>query len=584
MASSRTYEWGTGEHVGSLFDVPEEVHSTDKRTASVDVAALNQARSLVRQSGVVETLVQWREEDGADPRRGGRPKIVSDEQVVTLLMLLMLDNSPMHLTRACDLVCHRLTKRAYEALGLPRDTKLRSVWYFRLWRAFRRVLAPIDPYRGQQYHRRYTKEEWAQILDARDPETIALITSRLHHFTNRLVWASVMAMPEKYRSRWDGTICVDGTPLTATWRGTAKRATRVSSEPDAGWYRRDGDHLGAEGKDALDWAWEATLVTMASPVRGDDAFPKLLVGFSLGRPGVAPREQAMAALQNLANGDVPRGYAVGDKLYYPGSKPETWQEPVRRLGYRLIGDQIKGQTGVQGTHEGARLVDGNWYCPAMPKPLVEATTDYDADRIDATTYAQRLSRRAAYVLREKEAPRADGSVRYKCPALGPGATCECPLRRREVDPSKGRRVKILDVPEEPRGVCTKASLTVPLSAAPKYAQQGPQWNTEAWHEAYNSPRQTIESHNRFLKDSSGMQLGDHSRRLVRGFAAQAFIAALAVVADNVRVLKSFLTRPERSQDDEPTPPRPPRRRPGRRTALSDLLATNPSNGPGEVAA
>lgn len=325
-------------------------------------------------------------------------------------------------------------------------------------------------------------------------------------------------------------------------------------------------------------------MTMASPIMGDERFPKLLVGMSLGRPGVAPRAHALAALQNLASAEVPRGYAVGDKLYLPGSKPETWQEPVRKLGYRLIGDQIKGQTGVQGTHDGALLVDGNWYCPGLPKPLAEATSEYDKGKIDAETYAARLRRRGEYILREKEGPRPDASVRYKCPAMGPGATCECPLRKRDVDPAKGRRTKVLNVPTEPRGICTKASITIPLSAAPKHAQQGPQWNTQAWHEAYNSPRQTIESHNRFLKDSAGMQLGDHSRRLVRGFAAQAFITALAVVADNIRVLKSFLTRSEPGSDDRPTPPRRPRRRRGRWTSLSELLASNPPNAPGEVAA
>lgn len=583
MATPGQAEWRTGRYVGSLFDVPEEVHSHDRRTASVDVAAINQARSLVRESGLVETLRRWRHEDGYDPRLGGRPRTVSDEQLLTILMVLMLDNSPMHLTRARDLVCHRMTQRARDALSLDPDDCNPRGWYHRFWRAFRRVLAPIDPYPGQQYHRRYTKDEWEQIEASRNPDLVAARTQRLHHFTNQLVWASVRAIPEQYRNRWDGTICVDATPLTATWRGTTRFSRSVSSEPDAGWYRRDGDHKGTEGKDALDWAWEATLVTMASPIRGDDSFPKLLVGMSLGRPGAAPRQQAMSAMANLVGSKAPRGFAVGDKLYMPQSKPETWQVPMRRLGYRLISDQVKGATGVQGHHDGAVLVDGNWYCPGMPEPLRAATTEYHQDAIDARTFADRVERRAAYLLREKEAPGPSGSVRYKCPAMGPGATCECPLRKREVDPAKGRRVKILDTPQDPRGICTKGSVSVPVSAAPKFAQQGPQWRTDAWHEAYNSPRQTIESHNKFLKDSSGMQLADHSRRLVRGFAAQALVTALAVVADNVRVLKSFLLRARNAKGNDPTPPRSPQR-PGQWVSLDDLLADNPANGPCEVVA
>lgn len=229
MATSDASGWGTGDFVGSLFDAPEEVHSIDRRTVSVDMAALTQARSLVRQAGIVEMLAQWRAEDGANPLRGGRPHLVTDEQVLTLLMILMLDNSPMHITRARDLVCHRLTKRAQDALGLARDDGDESAWYFRLWRAFRRVLAPIDPYPGQQYHRRYTKDEWQAVVAARKPEITSQRQDRLHRFTNQLVWASVMAMPEKYRDRWDGTIGVDGTALKAAWRGTTSRGSRVSS-------------------------------------------------------------------------------------------------------------------------------------------------------------------------------------------------------------------------------------------------------------------------------------------------------------------------------------------------------------------
>lgn len=588
MAATGRAEWGTGEFVGSLFDVPEEVHSHDRRTAPVDVAALNQSRSLVRESGLAETLREWRREDGYDPSYGGRPKTVTDEQLLTILMVLMLDNSPMHLTRARDLVCTRFTKRAQEALGLsPGDTD-EDGWYHRLWRAFRRLLAPIDPYYGQQYHRRYTKAEWDEIERARDPEALAARRARLDYFNNRLVWASVRAIPEEYRKRWDGTICIDATPLLATWRGSRNLSKRVSSEPDAGWYVRKGDHRGTDDgkgrKDKIKWAYEATLVTMASPKRSDHSFPKLLVGMSLGRPGVEPRERARAAMANLASADVPRGYAVGDKLYMPQSTPEDWQVPMRQLGYRLIGDKVRRETGVQGNYGGAKLVDGNWYCPAMPEALATATSDLDHGLISKETFKERRSRRAAYLLREKEGPGPGGSVRYKCPALGPGATCQCPLRAREVNPAKGHQAKILDVPQEPREICTQGSLSIPVTAAPKYAQQGPQWGTKAWKRAYRSPRQTIESHNKFLKDSSGMQLGDHSRRLVRGFAAQALITAFAVVAENVRALKSFLLRVRKAGADDPIPPQVPPPLPGGQGSLSELLSDNPANGPGESAA
>lgn len=119
------------------------------------------------------------------------------------------------------------------------------------------------------------------------------------------------AMPAELRERWDSTVTMDATPVLA-WRiGTTARGSRVSSEPDAGWYVREHDPLGDDGGgDKMKWAWDATLTNMASP-RDDDAFPKLLLGMSLDRPGFRPTDNAMRAMDNLLTSDLPRNYAVG---------------------------------------------------------------------------------------------------------------------------------------------------------------------------------------------------------------------------------------------------------------------------------
>lgn len=72
-----------------------------------------------------------------------------------------------------------------------------------------------------------------------------------------------MLIPEEYRDTWTGDVAVDGTLIPAANIGTTKRGTRVSSEPDAGWYRREGDHKDSEN-DKVMWAYEATLVTQST--------------------------------------------------------------------------------------------------------------------------------------------------------------------------------------------------------------------------------------------------------------------------------------------------------------------------------
>ena len=387
--------------------------------------------------------------------------------------------------------------------------------------------------------------------------------ARLHEFSNALIWASVEAMPAELRERWDGTIAMDATPVLASRIGTTARSHRVSSEPDAGWYVREHDPLGDDGGgDKMKWAWDATLVTMASP-RDDNSFPKLLLGMSMDRPGFRPAENAMRAMDNLLTSDLPRNYAVGDRVYFPMTKPEKLQVPLRKAGYKLVGSQVKRQTGVQGEFAGAMLVDGNWYCPAMPKPLQEATPRLEAGEIDADTHAKLIERRRRYMMRPKEAPRANGSQKFACPAEGAGATVDCPFKG-QCAKTRGKLTKVMprDLPTNKPKVCSQTTITIPLEAGAKYAQSL-QWGTEEWHSAYTYPRQTIESKNASLKAGNGEMLGDRTRRMMRGMAAHTLAVAVLVTVHNIRTIERHLVVPRRNR------PKPVRRE--RRRAYANII-------------
>lgn len=78
----------------------------------------------------------------------------------------------------------------------------------------------------------------------------------------------------------------------------------------------------------------------------------------------------------------------------------------------------------------------------MPKPLKEATPRLEAGEIDVDTHARLIERRRQYMMRPKEAPRANGSQKFACPAEGAGATVDCPFKG-QCAKTRGTRTKIM---------------------------------------------------------------------------------------------------------------------------------------------
>ena len=51
-------------------------------------------------------------------------------------------------------------------------------------------------------------------------------------------------------------------------------------------------------------------------------------------------------------------------------------------------DYRDDQLGIQASTGGALLVEGTWYCPALPEPLITATTHLRGHAIDRDLYDQ----------------------------------------------------------------------------------------------------------------------------------------------------------------------------------------------------
>ena len=118
----------------------------------------------------------------------------------------------------------------------------------------------------------------------------------------------------------------------------------------------------------------------------------------------------------------------------------------------------------------------------------------------------------------------------------------------------------------------------------KYRQTGPAYRTAKWREIFGISRNVSETRNDLLKNGRGMgaSIGDHTRRLVRGFTAAWMFTALGVISMNLSLIARFLHRVAANLTVPPpvtTPPFPP----GESSPVGQPHGP-PHDMPGEIAA
>ncbi|MCK2199672.1 hypothetical protein [Corynebacterium callunae] len=573
----------------------------------IDAEQVRRFAAIVDGAGACDLLAQWRAEDGYDPSRGGRPAIVSDRAILIIFLIVATSGHPLHLTQCASLLTDPdTTDKALELLGLPSRDEARALgdaykityrrWYDRLWRAFKRVLCRIDPFSDIPHWRRLTKKEYDEIMAKHDEEREKLCWARATEFFNRLIAASMEELSQHYRDNWLGDLAVDGTFIAGSQRGTRKNLRDndlVSSDPEGGWYVREGDHKGtqvalAKTKTEPRWGYEATIVAGVMTDQGPCDQPHLIHAMSMDRPGHKPAVRALEAIRHLmGNDDVPKGTIVGDRAYFPKARVENYHDPLRRAGYTVVGDYPKNKLGKTHEFESMKLVEGGWYCPAITDSLIHATEDKQAGHIDQETYDDRIEGRRLYAMRRKGTDDTGTSMAFMCPARGSGKTMYCPLAQKSErdDAEKKRlpRVVRAQLPRDRRSCCTHStSVTIPHNEGMKYRQTGPAYETPAWRKTFGTFRNVIETRNALIKNGRGASIGDHTRRLVRGFAAAWMFTALGVISVNLSLIAQFLLRVAASVTAPPpvtTPPSPP----GTSSPVG-LPHGPPHDAPGKVAA
>jgi hypothetical protein len=334
------------------------------------------------------------------------------------------------------------------------------------------------------------------------PDQATAARDRLEALVNALLEASVSALTEDERAAFDGCTGLDATAVPLFSRGPSKRTGLCASDPDGGWYVREGDHREREDQGGkplrkIAWALEATIATTARPPGAPPATPNLAIGMAMTRPGEDPGGTGARVLASVAARGHKTGWLGYDRAY-TAALPDRFHLPARALGYSPVMDYRADQLGIQASSGGALLIEGSWYCPAIPEPLITTTARLRDHAIDRELYDQQIAARAAYQLKRKDGPDADGYQRLACPALGHHPGLMCPLREPSLAPRDGRP-KVLQPPQEPPKTCRQTAITIAPGTGARYRQDLP-YATPAWHARYATLRNTIEGLNGFIKD------------------------------------------------------------------------------------
>lgn len=534
------------------------------RRRVIDDDEVARCLALVERSGVATWLEA---EIVARYRRAGRPRALSVAALLTGLLLLATDDRALHLSAATEVLFCRLSEEAKATLGVNGDARDRRSFlarYRQVRYLFQSVTSVLDP-SGLAKNHRLSLRAFAERCTTMSDEESSRARDRLESFMGAMLAASVEECERPSRLAYG----LDATPVPLFSRGPSTRSGLCATDPDGGWYVREGDHREREDhrgrrRSRVAWALEATLLTTASPEPGSVAsFPNLVVGLALDRPGIDPGGTAVRVL----SGARARGFApgpLGVDRAYSGAFAVNFHLPARAMGFQLVVDYRVDQLGRQANSQGAVLVEGAWYCPAMSEALVAATIDLRSGALDAATYRWRIEARRAYALRRKSGPDADGYERFMCPAQGERPKVRCALRPTSLAVIGPRTA---NPPVAPPALCSQHAITIAPDVAARHAQSFP-YGSEEWARHYATLRNTIEGWNGFVKDPAHEALAQPARRRVRGIAAQGVFVTLLLVAANLRKIDTH--RYQMAHLDELEARKRARRR---RVSLTDYLAS-----------
>jgi hypothetical protein len=271
------------------------------------------------------------------------------------------------------------------------------------------------------------------------------------------------SIPAQYKQA-STALAVDWTDVE-TFSRPPHRGTRQCADPEASWGHRNSNLPGPKGE--LFFGYYLSAATMMAEERGP-AVPELARRMTLTSCHLDPARALVPVLARMPG----HGIALGDILAdsgYAHRDAGAWAIPLRAAGAQLVQDLHPHDRGPQGTHAGAIIANGNLYCPATPRPLLELRPlPRDATPEDTAAHDTQAGELARHKLGKITADDADGYHRVTCPAAT--GKIRCPLRAGSMTLDRSRP-EIFTPPENPPACCTQQTITVLPQVAAKTRQK-----------------------------------------------------------------------------------------------------------------
>jgi hypothetical protein len=554
---------------------PETAHPVFREFyTKFDDKDVDAAYDAIRHSGVAD-LIEARV--AAAKVKRGRSTTLSYQALLVAMLLTAIDGKGCLASEIAKTLYRRMhlpSMRVLNVAPLPAvetPSQLRKQQWMtekRVRRALHRPLAVMDP----SIHPKGKSRSWAELrtLDRQlTDEEIEDRQAALSVFCNSILQAPYDLLPASVRRKYRGSACIDATPIRLRSKGRSVDEETASTDPDAGFYKRDGNHAeddaGTSSAAKSFYAYDINLIVAVCDWLGERQYlPALPHVMHLDRPGIDAAGAARRTMSFLIEKGYQPRFLAGDGLY-ANANPATFHTPAREAGWRLVLPILNAHTGIQTSMEGLVMVEGAWYCPSIPPLLVDATEHFREGLISKPVYDQRIAARQAYRARFKGTS-TSGNQRWGCPASGAHPGVMCALKpKSEEKPFIGGPVltirlkdRIIPNPEtQTAGVwpkpCRQDSVTIETPAtatdetepersslaAAKYAQDLT-FGTAEHTDMYNALRQSQEGLHGFAKDDAYEALGTPGKRRIQGRAAQSVFAAFLLAAASVRKIRTFL--------------------------------------------
>jgi hypothetical protein len=404
----------------------------------------------------------------------------------------------------------------------------------------------------------YTFGLVTRALDKEQPD--GLPSPALQAACDDLLEASI---PEELKDA-SRSLAVDWSDLESFSR-PPPRGTSDCADPEASWGHRKNNLLHDE--DELFFGYYLSDAIMVPDEHGPPV-PELARRMTASSCRHDPVPAFTPVLTAMPAGGIPPGDVLADSGY-SHRVPQHWAAPLRAAGAALVQDLHPSDRGPKGTHAGAVIANGNLYCPATPRTLLElGPLARTATKDQAAGHDRKAAEAARYKLGHLTANDADGYHRVQCPAVT--GKVRCPLRPPSMTLDRDRP-EILQPPDHPQACCTRQTMTVPADVLAKTAQKH-DYPSAAWRRSY-ARRSGAERGFATVKDPASNDISRGWCRLMGLAPLMLFTTALLAVR-NQRILTAWDAR----QDENARRAArglPPRTRKRRRKTPAALTAAAP---------